>query len=118
VGTGDTSRLKLPYLPTSADVVVGDLLVTSGLGGGFPAGYPVGTVAEVKRDPAQSLADVDVKPAAALDRSRELMFVWLKPQPAATASSATPAPAQAAARPPNASAKPRTAAPPAGARTP
>jgi rod shape-determining protein MreC len=82
VGTGDTSRLKLPYLPTSADVVAGDLLVTSGLGGGFPAGYPVGTIAEVKRDPAQSLADVDVKPAAALDRSRELLFVWLKPQAA------------------------------------
>jgi rod shape-determining protein MreC len=79
VGTGDTSRLKLPYLPTSADIVVGDLLVTSGLGGGFPAGYPVGTVATVKRDPAQSLADVDVRPAAALDRSRELMFVWMKP---------------------------------------
>jgi rod shape-determining protein MreC len=53
VGTGDTSRLKLPYLPTSADVVAGDLLVTSGLGGGFPPGYPVGTVALVKRDPAQ-----------------------------------------------------------------
>jgi rod shape-determining protein MreC len=82
VGTGDTNRLKLPYLPTSADVVIGDLLVTSGLGGGFPAGYPVGTIAEVKRDPAQSLADVDVKPAAALDRSRELLFVWLKPQAA------------------------------------
>jgi rod shape-determining protein MreC len=80
VGTGDTSRLKLPYLPTSADVIAGDLLVTSGLGGGFPAGYPVGTIAEVKRDPAQSLADVEVKPAAALDRSKELMFVWLKAQ--------------------------------------
>ena len=82
VGTGETNRLKLPYLPTSADVVAGDLLVTSGLGGGFPAGYPVGTIAEVKRDPAQSLADVDVKPAAALDRSQELLFVWLKPQAA------------------------------------
>ncbi len=94
VGTGDMSRLKLPYLPTSADVVAGDLLVTSGLGGGFPAGYPVGTVAEVKRDPAQSLADVEVKPAAALDRSRELMFVWLKPQPTASDVPAnTPAPA-------------------------
>ena len=78
VGTGDMAHLKLPYLSTSADVVAGDLVVTSGLGGGFPAGYPVGTVAEVKRDPAQSLADVDVRPAAALDRSRELMFVWLK----------------------------------------
>jgi rod shape-determining protein MreC len=96
VGTGDTHRLKLPYLPTSADVVVGDLLVTSGLGGGFPAGYPVGTVSVVRRDPAQSLADVDVRPAAALDRSRELMFVWLKPSPAtatgvAAASGAPPA---------------------------
>jgi len=90
VGTGDVSRLKLPYLPTSADVLAGDLLVTSGLGGGFPAGYPVGTIAEVKRDPAQSLADVDVKPAAALDRSRELMFVWLKPQPAPPAGAHEP----------------------------
>jgi rod shape-determining protein MreC len=114
VGTGDTKTLKLPYLPTSADVVVGDLLVTSGLGGGFPSGYPVGTVAAVKRDPAQSLADVDVRPAAALDRSRELMLVWLKPgavlpavtaaTPAASAASAAastqPAKAATAGKPP------------------
>ena len=92
VGTGDTSRLKLPYLPTSADVVAGDLLVTSGLGGGFPAGYPVGTISEVKRDPAQSLAEVDVKPAAALDRSRELLFVWLKPQATETLPPLKPGP--------------------------
>src|ERR1700691_2901604 len=89
VGTGDMSRLKLPYRPTSADVLAGDLLVSSGLGGGFPAGYPVGTVAEVKRDPAQSLADVDLRPAAALDRSRELMFVWLKTSPVLPVSTAT-----------------------------
>jgi rod shape-determining protein MreC len=128
MGTGDMTRLKLPYLPTSADVVAGDLLVTSGLGGGFPAGYPVGTVAEVKRDPAASLADVDVKPAAALDRSRELMFVWLKPQPAATAATpaTTPAPTMApsapiarpapvpAAHPPNAAAAPAKPPLPAG----
>jgi rod shape-determining protein MreC len=102
VGTGDTNRLKLPYLPTSADIVVGDLLVTSGLGGGFPAGYPVGTVAEVKRDPAQSLADVDVKPAAALDRSRELELVWLRPQAAEALSAPTvptAGPARAARKP-------------------
>jgi rod shape-determining protein MreC len=105
VGTGDTAHLKLPYLSTSADIVKGDLLVTSGLGGGFPAGYPVGTVAAVKRDSAQSLAEVDVRPAAALDRSRELMLVWLKPSPAApvlpaapaTAMSTTPATTPAAA---------------------
>ncbi len=104
VGTGDTASLKLPYLPLSADVVVGDLVVSSGLGGGFPAGYPVGTVSAVKRDPAQSLADVELKPAAALDRSRELMFVWLKPQAAELSapapSAATPAPAAAAAAAP------------------
>jgi rod shape-determining protein MreC len=99
VGTGDTSRLKLPYLPTSADVQEGDLLVTSGLGGGFPVGYPVGTVARVHRDPAQSLAEVDVRPAAALDRSRELMFVWLKPSPAPAAGAAPPASATPAAKP-------------------
>jgi len=120
-GTGDMGRLKLPYLPTSADVVVGDLLVTSGLGGGFPPGYPVGTVAEVKRDPAQSLADVDVKPAAALDRSRELMFVWLKPQaapPAATPPAASPGPSVGA--PPAKSPPPAKTAPamPPPAKTP
>ena len=98
VGTGDMSRLKLPYLSTSADVVAGDLLVTSGLGGGFPAGYPVGTVAEVKRDPAQSLADVDVRPAAALDRAREVMFVWLKSEgPAGVPAAGAPAAGAAAA---------------------
>jgi len=95
VGTGDTGRLRLPYLPTSADVAVGDLLLTSGLGGGFPAGYPVGTVAEVRRDPAQSLAEVEVKPAAALDRSRELMFVWLKPKVAELPPIVPPKPAAA-----------------------
>src|SRR5271156_3870191 len=106
VGTGDLSRLKLPYLPTSADVTVGDLLVTSGLGGGFPAGYPVGTVAEVKRDPAQSLADVDVKPAAALDRSRELLFVWLKNPPVEL----TPPPKPSVAPTPKSAAAPPKAA--------
>jgi len=79
-------------------VIAGDLLVTSGLGGGFPAGYPVGTIAEVKRDPAQSLADVDVKPAAALDRSKELLFVWLKPQTAELLPPSLP-PSKAAAVP-------------------
>jgi rod shape-determining protein MreC len=62
------------------------------LGGGFPAGYPVGTIAEVKRDPAQSLADVEVKPAAALNRSKELEFVWLKPQAAELLPPVKPAP--------------------------
>ena len=111
VGSGDTSRLKLPYLPTSADVVAGDLLVTSGLGGGFPPGYPVGTVALVKRDPAQSLADVDIRPAAALDRSRELMFVWLKPSAVLPSAASAPALGPAAAPRPAAAPGPAAAGP-------
>lgn len=77
VGTGDPNHLRLPYVSTAADIVKGDLLVTSGLGGVFPAGYPVGTVVDVRRDPATSLADVDVQPSAALDRSRQLLLVWV-----------------------------------------
>jgi len=120
VGTGDMAHLKLPYLSTSADVVAGDLLVTSGLGGVFPAGYPVGTVAEVKRDPAQSLAEVDVRPAAALDRSRELMFVWLKPiTPMANATdAAAPAAAPSVKAPAAPGAKAPAAPPPHLGATP
>jgi rod shape-determining protein MreC len=77
LGSGDPNHLKLPYVSTAADIMKGDLLVTSGLGGVFPAGYPVGTVIDVHRDPAASLAEVDVQPAAALDRSRQLMFIWM-----------------------------------------
>jgi rod shape-determining protein MreC len=77
LGSGDPNHLKLPYVSTAADIMKGDLLVTSGLGGVFPAGYPVGTVIDVRRDPAASLAEVDVQPAAALNRSRQLMFIWV-----------------------------------------
>jgi rod shape-determining protein MreC len=93
VGTGDPNHLKLPYVSTAADIVKGDLLVTSGLGGVFPAGYPVGTVVEVRRDPAASLAEIDVQPAAALDRSRHLLLIWVSPP----APSTEPAPKTGAA---------------------
>ena len=76
VGTGDSSRLRLPYLTNSSDIEVGDLLLSSGLGGVFPAGYPVGRVIEVRRRPGQSFADVIAEPAAALDRDREVLLVW------------------------------------------
>ena len=92
VGTGDLGQLKLPYLPTTADVVKGDLLVTSGLGGTYPEGYPVGTVVGVKIDTVRSLADVEARTAARLDSSRELLIVRSKARP--------PAPAAPAARGP------------------
>jgi rod shape-determining protein MreC len=76
VGLGDSSRLRLPYLTNSADIKEGDLLVTSGLGGVFPAGYPVGRVVEVRLQPEQSFSEVIAEPASALDRDREVLLVW------------------------------------------
>lgn len=79
MGTGDSSELKLPYLPAIADVKAGDVLITSGLGGVFPAGVPVGKVVENTRDPDDPLAHVRVAPAARLDSSRQLLALWFDP---------------------------------------
>ena len=76
VGTGDSNRLRLPYLTNSADIEVGDLLVSSGLGGVFPAGFPVGRVLEVRIRPGQSFAEVLAEPVAKLDREQEVLLVW------------------------------------------
>ncbi|WP_428099858.1 rod shape-determining protein MreC [Candidatus Rariloculus sp.] len=76
VGTGDSSRLRLPYLTNSADIGIGDLLVSSGLGGVFPLGYPVARVLEVRLRPGQSFADVIAEPVSALDRDLEVLLVW------------------------------------------
>lgn len=79
VGTGEIDRLDLPFLPNNADIRAGDLLVTSGLGGAFPAGYPVAIVDTVTRIPQESFADVNAKPSAALDQVREVMLIWSAP---------------------------------------
>lgn len=76
VGAGDARSLALPYLPANADVREGDLLVTSGLGGVFPHGYPVARITEVHRDAVQPLAQVRATPLAGLDRHREVLLVW------------------------------------------
>ena len=75
LGTGETGLLNLPYLTNSADVREGDLLVTSGLGGVFPPGYPVGRVTAVQRRLGQSFARVLAQPSAGLDRGREVLLV-------------------------------------------
>lgn len=79
VGTGDARELLLPYLPATADVKAGDLIVTSGLGGVFPTGIPVGEVIENQRDPDELLARVRAQPRARLDRSRQLFALWFDP---------------------------------------
>jgi len=75
-GTGEFDRLDLPFLPNNADIEEGDLLVTSGLGGAFPAGYPVAVVTSVTRIPAEPFAAVSAEPTAALNQVREVMLVW------------------------------------------
>ena len=75
-GTGEFGRLDLPGLPNNADIRAGDLLVTSGLGGTFPSGYPVAVVNTVTRIPQEAFADVTATPSAALDQVREVMLIW------------------------------------------
>lgn len=72
-GLGET--LKMDFLPHNADVRAGDQLVTSGLGGRFPVGYPVGKVVSVEFPQGKAFADIKVAPAANLSTSRELMLV-------------------------------------------
>ncbi|WP_083918122.1 rod shape-determining protein MreC [Methylosarcina fibrata] len=89
VGSGQINRLNLPYLPNNADIRPGDLLITSGLGGTFPQGYPVAVVDEFTSQNNKPFATVTATPKALLDRNRELMIVWsdstpipLSPKPA------------------------------------
>ena len=76
VGTGEFDRLVLPFLPNNADIREGDLLVTSGLGGSFPSGYPVAIVNSVVRIPQEPFAAVSAQPSAALNQVREIMLIW------------------------------------------
>ncbi len=83
LGTGRIDALKLPYLPTNSDIREGDMLVTSGLGGKFPPGYPVATVNRIDRSPDAPFSNIIAQPSAHLDRSREVLLVWTVPsQPA------------------------------------
>jgi rod shape-determining protein MreC len=78
VGVGNEGTLALPYLPANADVKPGDLLVTSGLGGVFPPGYPVARVTEIHRDAVQPSAQIRAVPLARIDHDREVALVWFK----------------------------------------
>ena len=74
-GTGEPDRLLVPNIPQSADIAVGDLLITSGLGGHFPAGLPVATVTHLAQDQTRLFVVAEARPAAFLDRGRELLMV-------------------------------------------
>jgi len=74
-GNGSTGQLELRYLPATADIMVDDQLVTSGLGGRFPADYPVATVTSITADLTHGFVSVLAKPQARLDSSREVLVI-------------------------------------------
>lgn len=74
-GNGSSDQLELRYLPATADIRINDELVTSGLGGRFPADYPVATVVAINEDLIHGFVSVLVKPQARLDSSREVLII-------------------------------------------
>jgi rod shape-determining protein MreC len=80
-GSGALDELELPNIPVSADVKVGDKLISSGLGGHFPAGFPVGEVRSISNDVTGMFAAAKATPSAALDRSGEVLLLHELPDP-------------------------------------
>lgn len=80
-GTGRYDELDVLHVPDTADIRVGDLLVTSGLAGRFPEGYPVARVGEVVHDPGEPFAEVIAEPVAQTERSRQFLLLFPPPPP-------------------------------------
>jgi rod shape-determining protein MreC len=75
-GSGCADDLQLEHLPNNTDIRVGDVLVTSGLGGRFPEGYPVAVVSSVKVDNQRAYTVIQARPTAGLQRLRYLLLLW------------------------------------------
>lgn len=75
LGTGNYAELELPHVPNNEDIRVGDTLLTSGLGGRFPRGYPVAQVTKVEFDPSYPFARISARPTTHLDRIREVLLI-------------------------------------------
>lgn len=76
VGDSDGGSIHLMYVPHTADIQVGDIFITSGLGDHYPEGYPVGKVVSVNRDPTHQFAKVYLQPSARLNSSRQVLLIW------------------------------------------
>jgi len=75
-GTSDYNEISLRYVSPTVDIVEGDKLVSSGLGGRFPVGYPVGTVTAISQNPGEKFMEIKVTPSAKIDRSKHLLLVF------------------------------------------
>lgn len=118
-GTGNPERLELRHVADTADIKEGDLLVSSGMGQRFPAGYPVATVKEVIHDSGQPFAIVRAVPTAALNRSRYVLLVFTDTRsPEERANAAAEAQEAADREAASKAAQPQGAAQPAPAGTP
>ncbi|WP_227176137.1 MULTISPECIES: rod shape-determining protein MreC [Marinobacter] len=80
LGNGDIDALELVHVPDTADVREGDLLVSSGLGGRFPKGYPVAEVSGIHKDPGEPFVQIDARPKAELSRSEMVLVVFSERQ--------------------------------------
>jgi rod shape-determining protein MreC len=78
IGRGPSEPLMLINVPQTSDIQVGDQLTTSGLCLNFPEGYPVGTIIKIEKQPGQYFATVEIKPAANLEKSRQVLLVIQK----------------------------------------
>ncbi|HVI58585.1 MAG TPA: rod shape-determining protein MreC [Luteimonas sp.] len=112
-GRGRSDQLELSNIPLSADVKVGDAIITSGLGGRFPPGFPVGTVVSLHPDDSRAFLVATLKPAAQLDRGRDVLLlrqVAENPAPVSNAGEADPARTPAKPAVPSAQGTPGSAA--------
>ncbi|WP_266097069.1 rod shape-determining protein MreC [Marinobacter salinisoli] len=76
LGNGNTDTLELVHVPDTADVQEGDLLVSSGLGGRFPRGYPVAEVSRITKEPGEPFVSIEAAPRAELNQSRLVLVVF------------------------------------------
>jgi rod shape-determining protein MreC len=74
-GSGQIDRLNHNFVSQSADIKTGDVLVTSGLGGKYPEGYPVSIVTFVSNDESREFVRVYSTPIAQIDRLRYLLLL-------------------------------------------
>ncbi|MDP8080290.1 rod shape-determining protein MreC [Phocoenobacter skyensis] len=75
-GTGQDDELLIDNLPSAVDIAKGDILVTSGLGGRFPEGYPVAVVESISNTRQAHFARIIARPLASFDHLRHLLLLW------------------------------------------
>jgi len=91
-GTGAADEVNVHHIPKQADVVVGDVLLTSGLGGRFPEGFPVASITHISPEQSGAFADIRARPMAEIHDVRDVVLVWVR-EPNAMPTELPPSPA-------------------------